>query len=76
MNLTIQPPTVPDRLKGGHSLRLKGCVIDAEEQGDQNALGLRFTRQVEEKILYNILILFRCKGPPLHDTMMDGMLIW
>ena len=40
MILTKQPPTVPDRLKEGHYLRLKGCVTDAEERGDQNALGI------------------------------------
>ena len=39
MNLTIQPLTVPERLKKGRCLTLKGCVIDAEERGDQNALG-------------------------------------
>ena len=38
--LTMQPLTVPDRLKEGRCLRLKGCVTDAEERGDQNALGL------------------------------------
>ena len=48
--LTIQPLTVPDRLKGGRCLRLKGCVVDAEEDGDQNTLGLSFIRRVEAKI--------------------------
>ena len=37
--LTKQPLTVPDRLKGGHYLRLKGCVTDAEERGDSKTLG-------------------------------------
>ena len=40
MNQTIQPPTVPDRLKEGHYLRLKGCVTDAEERGDSKTLGI------------------------------------
>ena len=48
--LTKQPLTVPDRLKEGHYLRLKGCVTDAEERGDQNALGLSLIRRVEVKI--------------------------
>ena len=48
--LTIQPLTVPDRLKEGHYFRLKGCVMDAEEDGDQNALGLSFIGRVEQKI--------------------------
>ena len=40
LNLTKQPPTVPERFnKGRRYLRLKGCVIDAEGRGDQNALG-------------------------------------
>ena len=39
MNLTEQPPTVPERFNEGRYLGLKGCVIDAEEEGDQNALG-------------------------------------
>ena len=43
--MTKQPPTVPDRLKEGRRFRLKGCVIDGEERGDQNALG--FTCQLD-----------------------------
>ena len=53
VNLTIQPLIVPDRLKEGRYLRLKGCVTDAEERGDQNALGLSLIRRVEEKICTN-----------------------
>ena len=41
---------MPERLKEGRYLRLKGCVIDAEERGDHNALGLRFIRWLEGKI--------------------------
>ena len=44
VKLTKQPLTVPERLKEGHCLRLKGCVIHAEERGDHNTLGLRFIR--------------------------------
>ena len=50
LNLTKQPPTVPERLKEGRYLRLKRCVTDAEERGDQNALGLRVIRWLEGKI--------------------------
>ena len=50
LNPTKQPPTVPERFNEGRYLRLKVGVIDAEERGDQNALGLSFIRQVEEKI--------------------------
>ena len=39
LNKTKQPLTVPDRLKEGRYLRLKVGAIDAEERGDQNALG-------------------------------------
>ena len=39
LNLTIQPLTVPDRFNKGRYLSLKGGVMDAEERGDQNALG-------------------------------------
>ena len=49
-NLTIQPLTVPDRLKEGRYFRLKGCAVDAEEDGDQNTLGLSFIRRVEVTI--------------------------
>ena len=42
MNLTEQPPTVPERFKEGCYLGFKGCVVDAEERGDHNTLGLRF----------------------------------
>ena len=31
---------MPDRLKQGRSLRLKVGPMDAEEEGDQNALGI------------------------------------
>ena len=41
MNLTEQPPTVPERFKEGRYLGFKGCVVDAEERGDHNTLGLR-----------------------------------
>jgi hypothetical protein len=41
---------VPEGLKEGRYLRLIVGVIDAEEDGDQDALGLRFIRRVEVKI--------------------------
>ena len=44
---------MPDRLKEGRYYELIMGVIDAEEDGDQNALGLSFIRQVEEKICTN-----------------------
>ena len=50
MNLTIQPLTVPDRLKEGCYYELIMGVMDAEEDGDQNALSLSFIRRVEVKI--------------------------
>ena len=50
LNPTKQPLTVPERLKKGRYFVLIVGVMDAEEQGDQNALGLSLIRQVEEKI--------------------------
>ena len=50
LNLTIQPPTVPERLKEGRYLVVKVGGMDAEERGDQDALGLRVIRWVEGKI--------------------------
>ena len=47
---TIQPPLLPDRLKEGCSFRLIMGVMDAEEEEDYNALGLRFIRWLEGKI--------------------------
>ena len=44
MNLTIQPLIVPERLNEGRCLRQRVGAIDAEEDGDQNALGLRSIR--------------------------------
>ena len=40
LNLTKQPPTVPDRLKEGRYYELKGGVTDAEERGDSKTLGI------------------------------------
>ena len=50
LNRTKQPPTVPERLKEGRYYELIMGVVDAEEDGDQNALGLSFIRRVEVKI--------------------------
>ena len=44
MNLTIQLLTVSERLNEGRCLRQRVGVMDAEEDGDQNALGLRSIR--------------------------------
>ena len=44
MNLTIQPRLLPERLKEGRYYELIIGVMDAEEDGDQNALGLSFIR--------------------------------
>ena len=46
--------TTPDRawtFQRGLLYELKGGVLDAEDRGDQNALGLSFIQRVEEKIL-------------------------
>ena len=64
VNLTIQPLTVPERLKEGHYFRLKGCAVDAEEDGDQNALNLSFIRRVEVKICTIICFYFVVRVPP------------
>ena len=39
LNLTIQPLTVPERLKEGRYLGLKWRVIDAEGRGDSKTRG-------------------------------------
>jgi hypothetical protein len=41
---------VPEHLKEDRYLRLIMGVMDVEEEGEQNALGLRFIRRVEVKI--------------------------
>ena len=38
LNLSKQPLTVPERFIKDRYLRLKGCVIDAEEEEDSNQL--------------------------------------
>ena len=63
-NLTIQPLTVPDRLKEGCYYELIMVVIDAEEDGDQNALGLSFIRRVEVKICTINWFYFVVRVPP------------
>ena len=50
LNRTKQPPTVPESLKEGRYLVVKVGGMDAEERGDQDALGLRFIRWLEGKI--------------------------
>ena len=40
VNMTKQPPTVPDRLKEGRYRELKRGVLDAEERGDSKTLGI------------------------------------
>ena len=78
VNLTIQPPLLPGRLKEGRYLSPAVGVMDRGESGDQDALGLRFIRWMEGKILSNILLLVCCKGVHCgisHDNIVRILLL-
>ena len=62
LNRTKQPPTVPERLKEGRYLVVKVGGMDAEERGDQNALGLRVIRWLEGKIRTIYYFLYATRG--------------
>ena len=67
---------MPDRLKEGRCLRLKGGVIDAEERGDQNALGfVSIGLIVVEKCTINCLDII-VRVPPLDYDDEQNAYIW
>ena len=72
LNLTKQPLTVPERLKEGRYLRLKGGEIDAEERGDQNALGfVSIGPVVVEKCTINHSTGYAVRVPPCTFHYID-----
>ena len=67
---------MPERLKEGRYFVLIVGVMDAEEQGDQNALGLSLIRQVEEKICTINCYWICLRVPPWTVLWIGRMMVW